>query len=152
MNTLIESMNKLKIDDGFVLSRLLYIKDEVEYMCLVSLLSRDLNQSIFWFHEHYYSEYESFVLIYNIYLLFYSWLNPQFEKYICKQDYTFESLIKLVVNLSNLKYSFEGFILYNLTKNSNNAIKTYKGRPPTFLQSYDQKYRLFLHSLYKKIL
>ena len=150
MNTLIESMNNLKIDDGFVLSRLLYMKDEVEYMCLVSLLSRDSNQAIFWFHEHYYSEYESFVLIYNIYLLFYSWLNPQFEKYICKQDYTFENLVKLIMNLSNLKYSFDGFILYNLTKNGNNTIKTYKGRPPSFLQTFDPKYRLFLQSLYKK--
>ena len=149
MNTLIEFMSNLDINEGFTLSRLLYAKDEVEYMCLISLLSRDINQSIFWFHEHFYSGYESFELIYNIYLLFYSWLNPQFEKYICKQQYTFENLIKLVINLSNYVYSFEGFILYNLTLNGTNVAKTYKGRPPVFLQMVDPKYRLFLHSLYK---
>ena len=117
MDELVNTMNKLNINEGITFTRLLYIKDEVEYMCLISLLTRDLNQAIFWFHEYFYSGYESFVLVYNIYLLFYSWKNPQFEKYICKQDYSFENLIKLVINMSNLKYSFEGFILYNLTKN-----------------------------------
>ena len=150
MDNLIDTMSNLDINEGFTLSRLLYAKDEVEYMCLVSLLSRDNNQAIFWFHEHFYSGYESFKLIYNIYLLFYSWLNPQFEKYICKQEYTFENLVKLVTNLSNSKYSFEAFILYNVTLNSKTIIKTYKGRPPLFLQMVDSKYRLFLHSLYKK--
>lgn len=149
MNRLIEGMNNIVIQDELTFSRLLYMKDEIEYMCLISLLSRDINQAIFWFHEHFHSGYESFKLIYNIYLLFYSWINPQFDKYICKQDYTFENLIKIVINFSNIKYSFEGFILYNLTKNGNNAVKTYKGRPPMFLQMVDPKYRLFLHSLYK---
>ena len=95
MNTLINSMNSLEIDNGFLLSRLLYMKDEVEYMCLVSLLSRDLNQAIFWFHEHYYSEYESFVLIYNIYLLFYSWLNPQFENIFANKIIHSKALLNL---------------------------------------------------------
>jgi len=150
MDDLINTMNNLQLNDAFTLTRLLYIKDEVEYMCLISLLSRDLNQTIFWFHEYFYSGYESFVLIYNIYLMFYSWINPQFEKYICKQDYSFENIVKLIINMCNLKYSFEGFILYNLIKNTNYPINNYKGRPPSFLQLFDPKYRLFLHSLYKK--
>ena len=42
----------------FVLTRFLYIKDEVLLSLLISILEKDYDQSLFWASELYYSGYE----------------------------------------------------------------------------------------------
>ena len=148
-----------------VLTRLLYLKDEVEYMVLISLLNNDLYQAIFWIHELYYSgfEYESFKLLHNIYLLFYAELNPKFHDYIIKRynifndennpnHNNFDLLINIIINIIRFKYTFNVFIVYNILLYDNNTYfpSSYKGRKPKFLENYHAKFHNLLQAINKK--
>jgi hypothetical protein len=154
------------IDPSYpVLTRLLYLKDEVEYMVLISILKNDLYQAIFWIHELYYSgfEYESFKLLHNIYLLFYAELNPKFHDYIIKRynifndennpnHNNFDLLINIIINIIRFKYTFNVFIVYNILLYDNNTYlpASYKGRKPKFLENYDSKFHTLLQAINKK--
>ncbi len=168
----ISSMNniKLKLNSHnkptlIILTRLLYLKDEVEYMVLLSLLKNDLYQAIFWVHELFYSgfEYETFKLLHNIYLLFYSELNPKFHDYIIKRYHSFNDenesnyknfdlIINIIINIIRFKYTFNVFIVYNILccDHINYTYSSYKGRKPKFLEKYDIKFHNLLLAINKK--
>lgn len=152
-------MNALHINE-FILTRLLYIKDEVIHMCLTSLLKQDLHQTIFWFHELYFSHYqhECFQILYTFYYLFYSYINPKFDKYFQKHyniwtnDQNFEHLVTIIFNLIKCNFSFDLFIMYNFIKSlshSHITFTSYKGRKPLFLNQFNPSYHNLIHSLYK---
>jgi hypothetical protein len=71
----------------FVLTRYLYIKQEVELALLLSLLNKNEESSLFWGYELYYSGFlkELFDLLVKIYYDFYATLNPSFGVYIQKK-------------------------------------------------------------------
>lgn len=70
-----------------VLTRYLYLKDEVKLALIVSLLTKN-QVSIFWAYELYYSgfELELFELIWQIYFDFYATLNFSFKDYLIKKQ------------------------------------------------------------------
>jgi hypothetical protein len=70
---------------NIVLTRYLYLKDEVKLAFLVSLLNKS-DDAIFWAYELYYSGYkmEFFDYIWTIYYDFFATLNPSFEQYLNK--------------------------------------------------------------------
>ena len=70
-----------------ILTRYLYLKDEVKLALLVSLLTKN-PVSIFWAYELYYSgfELELFELIWQIYFDFYATLNFSFKDYLIKKQ------------------------------------------------------------------
>lgn len=70
-----------------VLTRYLYLKDEVKLALLVSLLTKN-PVSIFWAYELYYSGFEKelFELIWQIYFDFYATLNYSFKDYLIKKQ------------------------------------------------------------------
>uniref|UniRef100_A0A6C0E2A7 Uncharacterized protein n=1 Tax=viral metagenome TaxID=1070528 RepID=A0A6C0E2A7_9ZZZZ len=80
-------MSMLK-PNTLVLTRYLYIKDEVEAALLVSLLEQDREQSLFWAYELYYSGFceELFEFLWIIYFDFFASLNPSFEVYFLKKE------------------------------------------------------------------
>jgi len=148
-----------------ILTRLLYLKDEVEYMVLISILKNDLYQAIFWVHELFYSgfEYETFKLLHNIYLLFYAELNPKFHDYIIKRYHTFNDenesnyknfdlIVNIIINIIRFKHTFNVFIVYNILwcDHINYIPSSYKGRKPKFLEKYDIKFHNFLLAINKK--
>lgn len=159
METVLTKINSLKIND-FSFTRLLYVKDEVIVMALVSLLKKDLYQTIFWFHELYFSNYKllSFQSLYSFYLLFYSYCNPKFDNYFhkyykfwCKEQ-CFEFLVVIIINMIKCSFSFDVFIMYNFMKNissQNLRFTPYKGRKPLFLNHFNLLYHDCLHALYK---
>jgi len=65
-------------------SRYLYPKDEIEVNILINLLKRNEEQALFWGYELYHSGFhKDFVdLIWKIYYLFYSTINPSFDKFL----------------------------------------------------------------------
>ena len=188
MNHIINNMNKLSIECKckininsinniklklnthdkpilIVLTRLLYLKDEVEYMVLFSILKNDLYQAIFWVHELFYSgfEYDTFKLLHNIYLLFYAELNPKFHDYIIKRYHIFNDenesnykkfdlIINIIINIIRFKYTFNVFIVYNILccDYINYNPTPYKGRKPKFLEKYESKFHTLLLAINKK--
>ena len=70
---------------NIVLTRYLYLKDEVKLAFLVSLLNKS-DDAIFWAYELYYSGFkmEFFDYIWTIYYDFFATLNPSFEQYLNK--------------------------------------------------------------------
>lgn len=169
INTSLVNNIKFKIDflvsSKIMLTRLLYLKDEVEYMILLSILKKDLYQAIFWVHELYYSgfEYDVFKLLHNIYLLFYAELNPRFNDYIIKRYHifidenesnykNFDFIINILINIIRFKYTLNVFIVYNIILSDNNKLypSSYKGRKPKFLENYDTKFHNLLLAINKK--
>lgn len=70
---------------NIVLTRYLYLKDEVKLALLVSLLNKS-DDAIFWAYELYYSGFkmELYDYIWTIYYDFFATLNPNFEQYLNK--------------------------------------------------------------------
>jgi len=76
---------KLPYDD-IVLTRYLYLKDEVKNALLIALLKKS-KSALFWAYELYYSgfQYELIDYLWNIYYDFYAILNVTFEAYLLKK-------------------------------------------------------------------
>ena len=70
---------------NLVLTRYLYIKDEVKLALLISILNKS-DDAIFWAYELYYSGFklELYEYIWKIYYDFFATLNPCFELYLNK--------------------------------------------------------------------
>jgi hypothetical protein len=70
---------------NLVLTRYLYLKDEVKLALLISLLNKS-DDAIFWAYELYYSGFkmELYDYIWKIYYDFFATLNPCFEQYLNK--------------------------------------------------------------------
>jgi len=108
----ISSINFANSD--LILTRYLYIKDEVKVALLLSLLDKK-DDAIFWVYELYMSGFkqETFNYLWQIYYDFYATLNPTFEEYFikkhnewiengCKNDFIIGIIIKnLLVRQSN---------------------------------------------------
>jgi len=103
-----------------ILTRYLYLYDEVKIALISSLLNKNQDQSLFWACEIYYSGYtdEFFDLIWKIYYDFYSTLNPGFRDYILKkqnehnnQDDEFKIIVLIISNLLIRPYNLDIFML-----------------------------------------
>lgn len=77
----------IQITTEFMLTRYLYIRQDVELSLIQSILDKDLNQSLFWAYELYYSGFESEVLylLSQIYDTYYAYLNPKLGQFLNKQ-------------------------------------------------------------------
>jgi hypothetical protein len=76
----------MNIDSELIFTRYLYIKDEVKYALLVSILQQKEEEAIFWGYELYHSGYkhEFFTFMWKIYYDFFASLNPLVESYFLK--------------------------------------------------------------------
>lgn len=70
---------------NIILTRYLYLKDEVKLALLISILNKS-DDAIFWGYELYYSGFklELYDYIWKIYYDFFATLNPSFELYLLK--------------------------------------------------------------------
>ena len=68
----------------FVFTRYLYDKEEVKLALMNSLLKKNLDESLFWAYELYYTGFKEELLLWliHIYFDFYATLNPSFGQYI----------------------------------------------------------------------
>ena len=103
-----------------ILTRYLYLYDEVKVALVSSLLNKNQDQSLFWACEIYYSGYtdEFFDLIWKIYYDFYSTLNPGFRDYILKKQNEhnnqvdeFKIIVLIISNLLIRPYNLDIFML-----------------------------------------
>ena len=104
-----------------ILTRYLYIKDEVEIALLVSLLEKQREQSLFWAYELYYSGFceELFEFLWIIYFDFFASLNPSFEAYFLKKEKEWKQttdaiLVAIIIeNLLIRPFNTDVYVLIN---------------------------------------
>lgn len=96
--------------NDIILTRYFYIKDEVKYSILISLLLKQtFQQVVFWIEEFYISGYkeELWKFLFTIYYDFYASRNPKLEKYMIKlykrwkEENNIIQIINFVKNLYN---------------------------------------------------
>jgi len=77
----------IHITTEFMLTRYLYIRQDVELSLIHSIIDNDLDQSLFWAYELYYSGFklEVLYLLSQIYDAFYADLNPKLGLFLNKQ-------------------------------------------------------------------
>lgn len=162
MNEMGNMMKKLAIDDNIVvLSKHLYLVDEVCIMCVLSLLKNSKSECLFWFMELYSSGFElnCFKVLYKTYLLFYAQVNPKFEKVILKKfhgwclekDKKFDSIAEIINNMVLCKFTYVGFVMYcSIKEKWQSKSIPMKGRKPKFVEEYDEKYHKLLIALNKR--
>jgi hypothetical protein len=75
------------ISSDIVLTRYLYIKDEVKYAILISILEKKTEQALFFAYELFHSGFkkELFDWLWEIYYHFFAVFNPTYETYMFKQ-------------------------------------------------------------------
>lgn len=140
------------------LTRYLYFKDEVKYSLLLSLLDKsDVNCSLFWAYELYYSGYEEelFQYLFCIYFDFYSLINPKFYYSTLVNQYNIwlkthdTSTIGVIIkNIFILNYTYTIFCLRQHIKL--NEQKKLKGRKPKWCDSYKSEYVPLLRCINKR--
>lgn len=89
----------------FVFTRYLYVKGEVYYALLASILAKDQDQALFWACELYYSGFQDdlFQFLWTVYYDFYSTLSPSFENYlVCTYNDYKTSLTKDIALIANV--------------------------------------------------
>lgn len=113
--------------DSFILTRLLYVKDEVVISLRMSILQKKKEDSLFWAYELYYSGFEEelFQIIWTIYFDFFATLNPLFESYILKKENEWNSEEKsdtiiglLIENLLIRSFNTDIFMLSHTQENN----------------------------------
>lgn len=120
-NSKYNSKMSLLKQNTLILTRYLYIKDEVEISLLVSLLEKHREQSLFWAYELYYSGFceELFEFLWIIYFDFFASLNPSFEVYFLKKEkewsQTRDAILVAVIieNLLMRPFNSDVYILRN---------------------------------------
>jgi hypothetical protein len=147
----------------FVLTRFLYIKDEVLLSLLISILEKDYDQSLFWASELYYSGYEKETMEYidAIYITFFRSQNPKLGRIVkwglVKYNKGIHMLASILLNLTSIprKYTLQDFA----TKNDDPEIleNAYKQETKVVIFSevkYAEKYKFseLCHIQNRKIL
>jgi hypothetical protein len=159
------------ISANIELTRSLYIKDEVELMIMDSLIrKKSIREILFWVAEYYYSGYytELWNILWRCYYDFYAFTNPKLEYLLLKKHCAWNKTTKRKITKAS-KVKRCGYIidfvktlricsatpdvfLFRLQVekcNQSTKITKYKGRKPTILSKYADKYKHFIHSLHK---
>lgn len=113
-----------------VLTRYLYIKDEVRVSLLTSILEKKEARSLFWAYELYHSGFkeELIHLLWKIYYEFFHSVNPSYYAYFIKKHKEWNQkpydevhiriIYILVMNLIIRPYNMDVFLIRNITKQS----------------------------------
>lgn len=147
------------ISTQLTLTRYLYIKDEVKYCILLSLLDKkSIDVVLYWVYELYYSGYEEelFEYVRYLYFDFYALSNPKFYNFIDKQySLWLETNDDIIIgfifkNLFMLPSSHTIFCIRQYILNGGTCKSIYKGRKPTWLLKYKNTYHNVLRSIKNK--
>lgn len=115
----------------FVLTRFLYIKEEVLMSLLISVFEKDYDQSLFWASELYYSGYQEELIQYidSIYCTFFRSQNPKLNrimKYGVKNYHKgIHMAASLLLNLTSKKrnYTLKDFVVENFDPEINQGAR-----------------------------
>ena len=142
------------------LTRFLYQFCEVKHSLIYSVLKKtSFNECLFWTSEFYYSGYfiELWNLIWKIYYDFYAIIHPKLEKFIIKMKEKWDKKHKIVYILHIFKNFYHNnisspivFLVRMALETQKFKMKSYRGRPPSWLNETNKKYKNLLLSIHKK--
>ena len=140
----------------FVLTRYLYIFDEVIISFISCLLKKQtLDECYFWISELYYSGFieQAWDLVWFVYYDFYFIQNQSFEPFLSKKftSYDLKSMLTVVKNLFKMETTSHIFLTrqyYNHIKEINSV---FRGKKPAWLSAYPTKYHVLFRFIDKKL-
>jgi hypothetical protein len=112
-------------------TRYLYIKDEVKYSILISLLKKN-DEARFWAYEFYYSGFkeELWNFLWQIYYDFYASLNPKFKKFLTEKHAAWKetptndlAIAQIIDNLKIRPWNMDVFLLKHKAKTHAQEVK-----------------------------
>ena len=145
MNNLI----KRQPDNDLVFTRFLYAKGDVFLSMITAMLTKKLEETIFWFTEWITSVTtdEASLQIWKIYYDFYSTKNPKVERYIQRKVITInksseksdniKQFANIIKNLLVCESSCDVFILRQYMRNDPFPTVIYKGRRPKWCKNFE---------------
>jgi len=140
--------------DKPILSRYLYIYDEVILQFMTTLLKKEnLEECYYWFSELYYSKFDDIQeLFYYIYFDFYFINNPNYLEFVNNKIHknTYLSYLHLIQNLFKLDVSLYVFLSRQYATINININKKFKGKTPEWVKIYPEETQLFIRLLKKK--
>ena len=140
----------------FVLTRYLYIFDEVAISFISALIKKQsLHECYYWISELYYSGFESqsWDLLWFIYYDFYYLTNDNFHLFIRKKYHLhdFRSMMTVVKNMFRMTSNSNVFITRQYYVHVNNIGHIFRGKKPTWLLDYPSKYHALFRYIDKKM-
>jgi hypothetical protein len=152
-----------------IFTRLLYLKDEVMYSFVSTIINDEpSDKPLFWFSELYFSKFydECIQLIYFVYFNFYALHHPslitlidsnilrwreEMSKTHSISIYTIDTLYDILFAFMKCHKSSLLFEAYFSSKNNLlKKITLYRGKKPNSLSTYSTKIQVFIHSILKK--
>ena len=139
-----------------ILTRFLYIFDEVCISFMTSLLKRNsLVECYFWISELYLSGFhtKAWEVIWSTYYDFYYIHHPLFENYLSNKFSTndFKSILSVVKNMFNLQSSPDIFMTRQYYNNNKEITVIFRGKKPKWIAKYPSKYHPLLRFIDKKL-
>ena len=140
----------------FVLTRYLYIFDEVAISFISALLKKhSVHECYYWISELYYSGFvkQTWDLLWFIYYDFYYLTNDKFHLFIRKKYdlYDFRSMMTVVKNLFRMTANSNVFITRQYYVHVNNIGHIFRGKKPTWLLKYPNKHHALFRYIDKKM-
>lgn len=142
------------------LTRYLYFTNEVVLSLVDSVVNKkDLQQSIFWTSEYYYSGYkeETVQLLLKIYYDFYAIHYPTLEKFIIKkcrnwnEDSDIKHILSILTNIVGKNANYDVFVIRQYYNTCPNIKLVFRGRTPKWITDLDidKKYHKLVRSIEK---
>lgn len=152
--------NTMKNTSPLVFTRLLYLKEEVMYSFVSTMIhDKPSDKPLFWFSELYFSKFygECIQLIYFVYFNFYALHHPSLITFIddnilyWKENSSIDTLYEILFCFMKCHKSSIVFEAYFTSKNNLfKKITLFRGKKPNSLSKYSSKLQLFLQSIIKK--
>jgi len=111
----IHNMNDMDSEE-IKYTRYLYIENEVRYSLMLSLMERNVDESLFWIYELYFSGYDVFDLLFNLYeILYITRKNILVEMSELRHEWIIDKTRHeipgiFITNMINYKYSISKFV------------------------------------------
>lgn len=140
----------------FVLTRYLYIFDEVAISFISALLKKQtLHECYYWISELYYSGFvkQTWDLLWFVYYDFYYLNHDSFHSFICKKYHLhdFRSMMTVVKNMFRMTADSNVFITRQYCVHVNNIGHIFRGKKPMWLLNYPSKYHALFRYIDKKM-
>ena len=152
--------NTMKNTVPLVFTRLLYLKEEVMYSFVSTMIhDKPSDKPLFWFSELYFSKFygECIQLIYFVYFNFYALHHPSLITFIddnilyWKETSSIDTLYEILFCFMKCHKNSLVFEAYFTSKNNLfTKITLYRGKKPKSLSKYSSKLQVFLQSILKK--
>jgi hypothetical protein len=141
-----------------VLTRYLYIKDEVELALILAILNKENDEALFWAYELYYSGFYKllFDIIWKIYYDFFASQNPTFEAYLLTKQSEYydttknknnkdDKIVSMIIqNFIIRDFNIDVFMITNICKLFEVECNYLNNIKPTFVEDISKQFKYWI--------